>query len=50
VITNTTWSTLFDCSLFEVNFNDDGALLTASEGDAYQWFLDGDSIPGAVEQ
>ena len=50
IITNTTWSTTYDCSLFEVSFTDDGALLTASEGDSYQWLLNGDSIQGANDQ
>jgi uncharacterized repeat protein (TIGR01451 family) len=50
IITNTTWSTVYDCSLFDVSFTDDGALLTASEGDHYQWFLDGEPIEGATEQ
>jgi uncharacterized repeat protein (TIGR01451 family) len=50
IITNTTWSTIYDCSLFEVSFNDDGALLTASEGDNYQWFLNDEPIEGATEQ
>lgn len=50
IITNTTWSTIYDCSLFEVSFTDDGALLTASEGDHYQWFLNGEPIEGATEQ
>ncbi len=30
--------------------NDFTRLLTASEGDAYQWFFAGDTIPGATEQ
>ncbi|NNC82680.1 MAG: T9SS type A sorting domain-containing protein [Flavobacteriales bacterium] len=50
IVTNTTWSTLYDCSLFEVSFTDEGALLTASEGDTYQWFLDGEEIEGAIDQ
>jgi uncharacterized repeat protein (TIGR01451 family) len=50
IITNTTWSTIYACSLFEVSFTDEGALLTASEGDHYQWFLDGEPIEGATEQ
>jgi hypothetical protein len=50
IITNTTWSTIYDCSLFDVSFTDDGALLTASEGDHYQWFLDGEPIEGATGQ
>ncbi|MFZ6051457.1 FG-GAP-like repeat-containing protein [Halocola ammonii] len=50
IITNTTWSTIYDCSLFDVSFTDDGALLTASEGDHYQWFLDGEPIEGETEQ
>ena len=50
IITNTTWSTIYDCSLFDVSFTDNGALLTASEGDQYQWFLDEEPIEGATGQ
>jgi hypothetical protein len=50
IVTNTTWSTLYDCSLFEVDFSDNGAVLTASFGDNYQWYLDGDEIEGANGQ
>jgi len=50
IITNTTWSTIYDCSLFDVSFNDNMALLTASEGDHYQWFFDGEPIAGATGQ
>lgn len=50
IITNTTWSTLYDCTLFTVEFYDSGAILTASQGDNYQWFLDGDLILGATGQ
>ena len=50
IVTNTTWSTTYDCSLFEVDFTADGAILTASEGDHYQWYLDGQVIAGANEQ
>lgn len=50
VLTNTTWNTLYDCSLFQVNFTQTGALLTASDGDYYQWYLDGVAIPWATSQ
>ena len=51
VITNTTWSTIYDCSLFEINFSDlDAPILNATEGDLYQWFLYGEPIVGATEQ
>lgn len=50
IITNSTWSTIYDCSLFDVSFTDDGALLTASEGDHYQWLQDGEPIEGATGQ
>jgi hypothetical protein len=51
IVTNTTLTTLVDCSLWEpqvavAHIN----LLEATEGDAYQWFLAGDSIPGANGQ
>ncbi len=50
IVTNTTWSTIYDCSLFEVSFNQYGADLIAIEGDNYQWFVDGNAIVGATEQ
>ncbi|NNC84363.1 MAG: hypothetical protein HKN79_12375, partial [Flavobacteriales bacterium] len=50
IVTNTTWSTIYDCSLFQVSFSQDGAQLTASEGDSYQWFLNGEAISGATTQ
>lgn len=50
IITNTTWSTMYDCSLFEASFVADGPVLTASPGDTYQWFLDEEAIEGANEQ
>jgi uncharacterized repeat protein (TIGR01451 family) len=50
IITNTTWSTIYDCSLFTVNFTEEGAILTASEGDHYQWFLNGEALEGENEQ
>jgi uncharacterized repeat protein (TIGR01451 family) len=50
IVTNTTWTTLYDCSLFEVSLTENGMLLTASEGDNYQWFLDGEPIEDANSQ
>lgn len=50
VITNTTLTTLVDCGLFSATITEGNASLLASEGVAYQWFLDGDTIPGATEQ
>lgn len=50
VITNTTLTTLVDCGLFSATITAGNASLLASEGVAYQWFLDGDPIPGATEQ
>jgi len=50
IITNTTWSTIYDCSLFEASFAQEGSTLVASEGDAYQWYVDGLVIEGAIEQ
>lgn len=51
VITNTTLTTLVDCDLFTASITvPDVDLLEATAGDAYQWFLDGDSLPGATSQ
>jgi len=50
IITNTTLTTLIDCDLFTATITVGDASLLASEGVSYQWFLDGDSIPGATEQ
>lgn len=50
IITNTTWSVLYDCSLFEASFIQEMGVLIASEGDYYQWYLDGQEISGANEQ
>jgi hypothetical protein len=51
VITNTTLTTLVDCSTWtaSVMANDWNALI-ASSGDAYQWAFNGMPIPGATEQ
>jgi len=46
IVTNTTWSTIYDCSLFEVEFSNAGAIMTATESESYQWFLDGEPIDG----
>ncbi|MEM7161111.1 MAG: T9SS type A sorting domain-containing protein [Bacteroidota bacterium] len=50
IFTNTTWSTIYDCSLFEVSISNNTPLLIASEGDSYQWYVDGQAIAGAIEQ
>lgn len=50
LLTNSTLSTIFDCSAFDVEFISEGALLTATAGDSYQWYLDGEAIPDATEQ
>lgn len=48
VVTNTVLNTLIDCDLHQpVITLVDGALLQASPGLAYQWFLNGEAIPGA---
>lgn len=51
VLTNTVLNTLVDCDLFTATVSVSGAdELQASAGDAYQWFLNGDSIAGADQQ
>ena len=47
IVTNTTWSTIYDCSLFEASFSQNEFLLTASEGDSYQWYKNSQPISGA---
>ncbi len=48
ITTNTTWNTIYEC--LEAQITEDGAILTASEGSEWQWFLDGVAIDGATEQ
>lgn len=51
VVTNTTLNTLVDCGLFNAAITFVGIdSLQATDGDTYQWFLDGDSIVGADQQ
>ncbi|MFZ1688042.1 MAG: FG-GAP-like repeat-containing protein, partial [Flavobacteriales bacterium] len=51
VITDTVLNTLIDCSLFTSTITLLGAdLLQASEGESYQWFLNGAPVPGATSQ
>ncbi len=51
VVTNTTLNTLVDCGLFNTTITFVGIdSLQATDGDTYQWFLDGDSITGADQQ
>lgn len=48
VITNTTLNTLVDCDLFSAEITFAGMdSLAASDGEAWQWFLNGDSLIGA---
>jgi hypothetical protein len=49
IITNTVHSTLVDCNTWQpmLEANEYG-VLRAPAGDLYQWFLNGDPIPGAV--
>ncbi|MBL0037258.1 MAG: VCBS repeat-containing protein [Flavobacteriales bacterium] len=48
VITNTTLNTLVDCDLFSAAITFAGVdSLAASAGEAWQWFLNGDSLLGA---
>lgn len=51
VITNTVCNTLVDCNLFTAFVSvPQEDLLIANVGAHYQWFLNGDSIPGATNQ
>lgn len=51
VVTNTTLNTLVDCGLFSATISFAGVdSLQATDGDTFQWFLDGDSIIGADQQ
>lgn len=48
VVTNTTRNTLVDCALFEPTLDEtEPGLLTASDGEYFQWYLDGSPIIGA---
>lgn len=48
VTTNTTLNTLVDCGLFSATIIPNGNdVLVASDGLAWQWFLDGAPLPGA---
>ena len=49
IITNTVHSTLVDCNTWQPELEADTyGVLRAPAGDLYQWFLNGDPIPGAV--
>ena len=51
VVTNTILNTLVDCGLFNTTITFVGIdSLQATDGDTYQWFLDGDSLFGADQQ
>jgi uncharacterized repeat protein (TIGR01451 family) len=51
VVTNTTTSTLVDCSLWEPAVNQlSNGQLTATEGDAYQWYLNNEPLFGETSQ
>jgi hypothetical protein len=51
VITNTTVNTLVDCALADAVITPSGwNALQATEGDAYQWYLDDEPIAGATGQ
>ncbi|MEM7160815.1 MAG: FG-GAP-like repeat-containing protein [Bacteroidota bacterium] len=50
IITNTTWSTLYDCSLFEASFAHELGILTASDGDNFQWFFNGEEVADETGQ
>lgn len=49
VLTNTVNTTLIDCSFFTVMIEEPQPFVLEAEGGTdHQWFLDGDSIPGAT--
>lgn len=51
VITNTTLTTLVDCDLIGAAISPEGwQALLATEGDAYQWYLDGVVLPDETGQ
>ncbi len=50
IITNSTLSTLVDCALWEPSVEMEQGTLHATEGDAYQWFLNDEPLPGATQQ
>lgn len=51
IVTNTTLTTLVDCQLWEpIVENPANDVLQATEGDQYQWFLNGDTLHGATER
>ncbi len=50
IITNTTYSVIYDCSLFEASFADNDLTFHAIEGDAFQWYLNGIAIENATDQ
>ncbi len=51
VITNTTLTTLVDCSQYSATITQVGdGVLVCTPGDAYQWFVDEVPIPGATAQ
>lgn len=46
VTTNTVWTTLVDCSIWTASITDiGGGMLEASEGEHYQWYLEGQPLP-----
>lgn len=51
VVTNTVLNTLVDCSTFGADITwMDGATLLASQGARYQWYLNGEALPGDTAQ
>jgi uncharacterized repeat protein (TIGR01451 family) len=50
IITNTVTNTFVDCGLHTAGITDLGeGLLQASPGESYQWYLNGEAIPGAED-
>lgn len=50
IITNTTWTTIFDCDYYQPSFVMNGNQLIAEEGGDYQWYLEGNVILNANSQ
>lgn len=51
IITNTTLTTLVDCATWVVSIEPFGGdALQTVEGDTYQWYMDGEPLPGATER
>jgi hypothetical protein len=48
IITNTTWHTIFDCTLFNPEIELQDGVMWVDEGIAYQWYANGIPVPDAT--